>query len=157
MHKLQREEAKIPGITVHLHAGWCEAVSPCSPKFSIWSCSMAGNARREAEDGLHAGAVGPCSASIQNVLDHTKHAGKPGDEPVMDVDVQGQAPHAPGRCRSWSTMLSLFPCPLPLSSVWVKHLHRFGSWVVSKPSSGLPNQQVSRYTMGLLMLWRAED
>ena len=75
---------------------------------------MAGNAHSEAEDGLRAGAVGPCSAGIQNVLDRTKHADKPGDEPVMDVDVQGQAPHAPGVLRVVEH--HAFPVPLPAAA-----------------------------------------
>lgn len=129
---------------------------PCSHEFNILSCSVAGDAHSEAEAGLHAGAVGLCSASVQNALDCTKHAGKLGDEAGMPV-CGARRPTLLGCCGLWGTMLPLLPCPLLPSSVWVKHLHGFGSWVVSKPSSGLPNQQVSRYTMGLLMPQRSED
>lgn len=85
MHKLQRGEAKILGITMCLHAGRCEAVGPLKPRALHPELQHGGDARSEAEDGLRAGAVGLCSAGVRNMLDGTKHAGKPGNKPGMPV------------------------------------------------------------------------
>lgn len=159
MHELQREEAKTWASLCISVLGGGRPLVPCSPKFSVLSRSVAGDARGEAEDGLHAGGVGLCSVSIRNALDGTKHVGKLGHEPGMPVCGAGH-PMLLGCCRSWGTMFPL-PSPpprlLPPRSGWIKHLRGFGSWVVSKPSSELPNQQVSRYTTGLLMPRRSED
>lgn len=60
---------------------------------------------------------------------------------------------------SWGAAGRGAQCPLPpclLGSGWGKHLCGFGSWVVSKPNSGQPDQQVFRYTMALLMPWRTD-
>jgi len=131
----QRKPRLLASLWIFVLGGARPSV-PCSPTFSIWSRSVAGDADGEAEDRLRARAVGLCGAGIRNALDGAEHGGTPSDEPGMPVC------GLPGCCRSWGTTLPLLPCLLPPSSAWVKHLRGFGSWLVENPAQDC---QTSRF------------
>lgn len=73
--------------------------------------------------------------------DHRKHGADLGSAPGMPV------------CASWAASPALLPTELRLGLQPLQS----GCCVLSSPSSGLPNQKVSRYTMGLWMPWRSKQ